>query len=260
MATEAAITGEDIRPPRTQVGPLGWLRANLFSSIGNTLLTLVAGALVMFAIAGLIDWVFNRAQWEVIANNLRILMLGIYPIDQTWRVWATILIGAFLVGLGWRAWGGVLRSIAVGVAAAALVLNVFPIELGTRAYAVAAIILVFVGFLLARGRPRMRRPVIVMGLLFPLVAVLLLRGFGENHPVLPLAKYDVWGGLLLTFTLALLGIVISFPLGVLLALGRRSSLPVVRGLCIAYIELIRGVPLVTILFMSQLMLPLFFGG
>ena len=260
MATEAAITGEDIRPPRTQVGPLGWLRANLFSSIGNTLLTLVAGALVMFAIAGLIDWVFNRAQLEVIANNLRILMLGIYPIDQTWRVWATILIGAFLVGLGWGAWGGVLRSIAVGVAAAALVLNVFPIELGTRAYAVAAIILVFVGFLLARGRPRMRRPVIVMGLLFPLVAVLLLRGFGENHPVLPLAKYDVWGGLLLTFTLALLGIVISFPLGVLLALGRRSSLPVVRGLCIAYIELIRGVPLVTILFMSQLMLPLFFGG
>jgi len=251
---------EELHPPRSEVGPIGWLRANLFSSTGNALLTVVSGALLGLAGIGVIDWIVNRAQWRVIADNLRVLMLGIYPIDQTWRVWVTILIGVSLIGLGWGVWGGILRSLALGSAAAALLLNLFPVAADTRLYTVVAVGLIFGGYRLARGRAAWRRPVIVLGFLFPIVAVLLLRGLDERHPVLPLVRYDVWGGLLLTFSLALLGIVISFPLGVLLALGRRSSLPVVRGACIAYIELIRGVPLVTILFMAQVVLPLFLGG
>lgn len=251
---------EELHPPRSEVGPIGWLRANLFSSIGNTLLTIVSGALLGLMAIGVIDWIVNRAQWSVITDNLRVLMLGIYPLDQTWRVWATILIGVSLIGLGWGVWGGILRSLALGSAAAALLLNLFPVAAETRLYAFIAIGLIFGGYGLARGRVAWRRPVIVLGCLFPIVAVLLLRGLDERHPVLPLVRYDVWGGLLLTFSLALLGIVISFPVGVLLALGRRSSLPVVRGACIAYIELIRGVPLVTILFMAQVVLPLFLGG
>lgn len=251
---------EELHPPRSEVGLIGWLRANLFSSIGNTLLTVVSGALLGLAVIGVIDWIVNRAQWSVIADNLRVLMLGIYPISQTWRVWATILIGVSLIGLGWGVWGGILRSLALGSAAAALLLNLFPVTNETRLYTFIAVGLIVGGYRLARGRAAWRRPVIVLGFLFPIVAVLLLRGLDERHPVLPLVRYDVWGGLLLTFSLALLGIVISFPVGVLLALGRRSSLPVVRSFCIAYIELIRGVPLVTILFMAQVVLPLFLGG
>jgi general L-amino acid transport system permease protein len=68
---------------------------------------------------------------------------------------------------------------------------------------------------------------------------------------------NLWGGLLLTFLLTVVGILFSFPLGVLLALGRRSELPIIRWVCVAYIELVRGMPLITILFMAQLMLPLF---
>lgn len=255
-----ATATESIRPPRSEIGPIGWLRANLFSSIGNSLLTIAIAASVVYVVLGLADWVLNRAEWGVVANNLRLFMLGIYPLDQTWRVWTTILLGAFLVGLGWGVWGRVLRSVSIGVAATALLLNVFPIEIPTRVYAFTAIALIALGFALTRGRAFMKRPVALLWLLYPIAAVLLLRGLDEDHPALPLVKFDVWGGLLLTFMLAMIGIVASFPLGVLLALGRRSSLPVVKAFSTAYIELVRGVPLVTILFMAQVMLPLFLGG
>jgi general L-amino acid transport system permease protein len=91
---------------------------------------------------------------------------------------------------------------------------------------------------------------------FPLIGI-LLRGFSEESTFLPLVSEDLWSGLLLTLVLAIIGIVASFPLGVLLALGRRSKLPAVKVLCTMYIETIRGVPLISVLFMSQLMLPLF---
>jgi general L-amino acid transport system permease protein len=84
----------------------------------------------------------------------------------------------------------------------------------------------------------------------------LLSGF-KGISWLPKVESGLWGGLLLTFLLALIGIVASFPIGVLLALGRRSSLPVVKIMCILFIELVRGVPLVTILFMASIILPLF---
>ena len=255
-----ATATESIQPPRSEVGLIGWLRANLFSSISNAILTVVAAGFSIFVISSLIDWTFNRAEWGVVANNLRLFMLGIYPLDQTWRAWTTILLGAFFIGLGWGVWGRALRSVSVGVAATALLINVFPVEVSTRVYAFAAIALIVLGFGLARGRAFVKRPVALLWFLFPIVAVLLLRGLDEDHPTLPLVKYDVWGGLLLTFMLAMIGIVVSFPLGVLLALGRRSSLPVVKAFSVAYIELIRGVPLVTILFMAQVVLPLFLGG
>ena len=107
-----------------------------------------------------------------------------------------------------------------------------------------------------RSHSRGRRWVLAGWLLsFPLTIV-LLRGFGGSS-ILPLVGTNLWGGLLLTFVLAIVGIVASFPLGVLLALGRRSSLPAVRLFSTLYIELIRGVPLVTVLFTAAVMLPLF---
>jgi general L-amino acid transport system permease protein len=90
----------------------------------------------------------------------------------------------------------------------------------------------------------------------PLVLVLLM----GLPPLLPLIDVDDWGGVLLTFVLAITGILFSFPLGVLLAIGRRSSLPAVSSFCTIYIELFRGVPLVTVLFMFLIMLPFFVPG
>ncbi|MCH7971769.1 MAG: amino acid ABC transporter permease, partial [Chloroflexi bacterium] len=87
------------------------------------------------------------------------------------------------------------------------------------------------------------------------LTIILLRGLG-GVPGLPVIRTGLWGGLVLTFLLALIGIVASFPLGVLLALGRRSRLPAVSVFSILFIELVRGVPLVTLLFMTQIILPL----
>jgi general L-amino acid transport system permease protein len=107
----------------------------------------------------------------------------------------------------------------------------------------------------------MRPPSRAVGLAWLLsvpVVFLLLQGLGG--PLLPLVPTNLWGGLLLTFLLSVGGIVLSFPFGVLLALGRRSDLPVIRVLSTVYIEVIRGVPLVTLLFMAAIMLPLFLPG
>jgi general L-amino acid transport system permease protein len=102
-----------------------------------------------------------------------------------------------------------------------------------------------------------RRWVVIGWLLSLPVITILLRGFSEKSQVLSLVATDLWSGVLLTFVLAIVGIVASFPLGVLLALGRRSTLPALRVFSILYIETIRGVPLISVLFMSQLLLPIF---
>jgi general L-amino acid transport system permease protein len=111
------------------------------------------------------------------------------------------------------------------------------------------------GYALAWRLPRqLRWPTIAGWLVSPPLVLLLIRGV---EGVLPVVDTRLWGGLMLTILLAVVGIVASFPLGVLLALGRRSQLPVVRWFCTLYIEIVRGVPLITVLFMSVLMLPLF---
>jgi general L-amino acid transport system permease protein len=107
---------------------------------------------------------------------------------------------------------------------------------------------------------RLRRMAFIAWVLyFPLV-ILLIRGIGAGGGPLSVVPANLWGGLLLTFLLTIVGISFSFPLGVLLALGRRSTLPAVRWVSIAYIEVVRGVPLVTILYMASTMVPLFLPG
>ncbi len=114
------------------------------------------------------------------------------------------------------------------------------------------------GYQLGKQNTLLLRRIVLTGLaLWMPVFILLLTGITPEDGILPIVGTNLWGGLLLTMLLTVIGIVASFPIGVLLALGRRSSLPMVRWFCVAYIEIIRGVPLITILFMAQLMLPLF---
>jgi general L-amino acid transport system permease protein len=107
------------------------------------------------------------------------------------------------------------------------------------------------------GGKRIQRTVINLWILYSPLLILIVRGLTSTEGWFPVVPSNLWGGLLLTFLLTVSGILFSFPLGVLLALGRRSRLPIIRWVCIGYIELVRGVPLVTILFMAQIMLPLF---
>jgi general L-amino acid transport system permease protein len=207
-------------PPPGTGGVIGWLRAKLFSSIFNSILTLLAVALIAIAVPPLIRWALIDAIWSApngqachgagacwafIGVKFRFILFGRYPLDQDWRQYC--VVGLFLLMIfaacDRRLWGRTLALIWIAGLAA--------------------------------------------------VFVLMWGGvFG-----LPYVETSLWSGLPLTLILAVVGMVFGFPLGILLALGRRSRLPAVRSICIGYIELVRGVPLITVLFMASLMLPLF---
>lgn len=107
-----------------------------------------------------------------------------------------------------------------------------------------------------RGKStRSRRVMTLLWVISPFFIWYLLAGF-ENSSILPLVEYGKWGGLLLSFVLAIFGILASFPIGVLLALGRQSNMPIIKWMSTLYIEVVRGVPFITVLFMAQVMLPL----
>jgi general L-amino acid transport system permease protein len=207
-----AMQTEVIKPPRTEIGLLGWLKKNLFSTWFNALLTIFSAVLVYVALRAVLTWVLRDARWAVVTTNFRVFLIGRYPAEEAWRVLASLGIVLLLAALTW---------------------------------------------LLRRAEGSTRRWLLISWLLsFPLITI-LLRGFTRETPILPLVSENLWSGVLLTLVLAIVGIVASFPLGVLLALGRRSELPAIKVLCTVYIETVRGVPLISVLFMSQLMLPLF---
>lgn len=252
---------EAIKPPPATMGPIGWLRKNLFNTWYNALLTVVSLWFIYVVVKGVLTWVFIAADWSPVTSNPKLFMVGQYPSDEIWRVGLIVLMVSFLFGLSWGVWGGTVRTFALVMALGLGALALLPvgleiIGLEVRLWLLANPALVALGYLLARtpvGRPRWA---MTGWLLSFVLTLILLRGFQDN-PRLPLVGTGVWGGLLLTFLLALVGIVASLPLGVLLALGRRSNLPVVRIFSILFIELVRSVPLVSVLFMAQIILPLF---
>jgi hypothetical protein len=111
-----AIVTETLKPPIFQIGALGWLRKNLFSSWFNSLLSIVALWIIYGLVLSL--WEFlTAANWNVISANLRLFMVGRYPVDQVWRVMASLSLLALLVGASWGIWHGIARSLGIAVAA-----------------------------------------------------------------------------------------------------------------------------------------------
>jgi general L-amino acid transport system permease protein len=217
MTTSTEVAGlpqQSEGPPVIEVGVLGWMRENLFSSVPNAVLTIVGGYIVFVVLRLTITFIFVQADWTVVTSNLVLYAIGQYPREEAWRTIASLGI------------------VVVLAAATALLWNRNLIA---------------------------RRVLTGLWLLSPFVIVILLSGF-ENSTLLPFVRTQLWSGLLLTIMLTVVGIVASFPLGVLLALGRRGDMIIIKWLSTIYIELIRGVPLISILFMAQVMLPLFVGN
>ncbi|RMF34203.1 MAG: amino acid ABC transporter permease [Chloroflexi bacterium] len=239
-------------PPRISLGPIAWLRKNLFSTWYNALLTFLSLWVLYVVLGGTLRWALTEADWRVITANLRLFMVGPYPPEQVWRPALSVMIVSLLMGLSWGLWGGVMRQFAVSLAAAFAVLALLPFPLPVRLWLLGNLVVLAAGYGIGQ-RVSPRWGVIAWVASFPLI-ILIVAGIGGP---LPPVSTQRWGGLLLTFILTIVGITASFPIGVLLALGRRSTLPVIRLFSIAFIEVVRGVPLVTVLFMGSLMLPLF---
>jgi general L-amino acid transport system permease protein len=256
------MTSGVLAPPSTSKGPIDWLRRNLFSSAWNSLVTILLAALLVWLVATVAQWALGEARWEVVTRNLRLFLMGQYPGDQAWRLWASLLVLSLLAGVSAAVFGRTTRVLAVSASAFQLLLAaamaaspVGPlITIGMLANAVLVWAAMVVGLRLAVPR----RALMIAWLLSIPVTFVLVAGIGPAP--FPSVSSNLWGGLLLTMLLAVVGIVLSFPIGVLLALGRRSALPAISLVSTAYIELIRGVPLVTILFMADVMLPFFLPG
>ncbi len=246
-------------PPLTERSSvLRWLRRNMFGSWYDSILTVLGVLLVYWAVKGLLTWIFTVAEWDVVSTNLRLIMIGQYPIEQVGRLWLWLAFLVFLSGNSIGIWARESKYAVVLLLVPAL-LALFPFGDEPRKWLIALTVIGLLGWGVGRARPGVLKRSVVIGWVISLpIIILLTHGFGESDTGFwSVAKTNLWGGLLLTFLLTVVGIMFSFPLGVLLALGRRSELPIIRWSSVAYIELVRGVPLITILFMAQLMLPLF---
>ncbi|MEG4232500.1 amino acid ABC transporter permease [Microcoleus sp. Pol11C3] len=246
-------------PPATESPtPWNWARKNLFSTWYNSILTVVCLIIAFQTIKLIIVWATTKAQWRVLEANLPLFFAGRFPRDSYWRLWIVTAIIALLGGLTWgniqrqeRIWNPPLLII-LGAAVVGAVIS--PIDLTSRLYLLGIIIVAAASYVIGRQiYPKiMGWMPAVWALSFPITLWLIKGGLGLTE-----VSTNDWGGLVLTLFLAVISIVLSFPLGVLLALGRQSSLPVVRLLSTLYIEIIRGLPLIGILFLGQVMLQLF---
>ena len=245
-------------PVEHRLPPREWIRVNLLSPWHNALMTLVFGSALLYVVYRVLRFVFATARWEVIRVNLTNFMVALYPRNQLWRVWVAAFVIVLAFGFRFGAasaarvpvegdlprWRRLLARgwpLALFIAViAALSQNGTTIGL-MAGLAVAGVAAYRLGMLLPARRRRWATIATIVALVAGFEVIVSFGGVG----------FGQWGGLLLTLFLAVAGIAISFPLGVLLALGRRSRLPVVRAICVAYIELIRGVPLVTLIFMGS---------
>ena len=220
---------EALPPPLAMRGAWGWLRSNLLSSPFNIALTAVTLALIVWVASALIDFLIIDAVWSGSDRTACMDSEEHRKVGACWPfVWERLnyfIYGSYPIPQRWR-------------------VDVF--------FTMLAIGVVWMLWLAA---PRRDLGAFYFFVVVPVASFILLHG----APVLGLSLVDtaLWGGVLVTIVVAAVGIVVSLPLGILLALGRRSGMPAVRLLSVIFIEFVRGVPLITVLFMASVMLPLF---
>jgi general L-amino acid transport system permease protein len=217
---EKKIEMEQLRPPVSQAGAIGWVRANLFNSYFNSILTIVTLYFLYKIIPPFVNWAILKsaffttgsgcrdaagACWSVVTENIRFILFGFYPYDSQWRP-------------------------------------------------LSAMIILFVLLYFSRDKKYWKQQ-----LAYAWIAGLVAMGVLMKGGIFGLTPVETtkWSGLPLTLLLSVFGLTAAYPLGVVLALGRQSKLPAIKTISVVYIEAIRGVPLVSLLFMSSVMFPLF---
>ncbi len=257
-------------PPITEVGVIGWMRGNLFSSRFNSLLTVVSSAVSVLALFYGLRWVIAGADWTVIGVLGGQMVIGQYNTEGAcpgqncfWRPQVALLLVSVLLGLLWgMLGGGVARRLGIGVVVVLTLFAFLPygfdrMGMDVRLLLVANIPALLLGWAVAHYIGISVRGIVIYVAAAFIVTVILMRGLPGVPGLQPVLVIH-WGGLTLNLLLAVVPIGLSVPIGIALALGRRSSLPVVKLFCVVFIEVFRGVPLITLLFMSQVLVPLAF--
>ena len=234
-----------------------WAKKNLFDSWFNSILTLISVWLLSQMVVGIWNWTTTIAQWSVVSSNLRLFLVGLYPEAEFWRLWIILAIAGTLSGISWGIWGRFSRFVAIAIGALATALAILlPVDGISKFLVFGTAGVIALGFAIGQKIKIFTTSSLILAIAWVLSLPVSLWLLGGNAGLTPV-DVNVWNGLVLTLLVAISGIVFSFPLGILLALGRQSDLPVVKIFCILYIEIVRGLPLIGILFMAQVMLPLF---
>jgi general L-amino acid transport system permease protein len=216
-------------PPRVATGAIGWLRTNLLSSPLNIALTILSVLLILWWVPPMVKFLLLDAVWTGIDRQACLARPEQPVIGACWAFVAERL-NFFVYGF-------------------------YPVEERWRVDVFFVALAFGIGWLTWLDAPRRGLGMFYFFVVLPAVSFALL--YGAPRLGLPIVETAKWGGVLVTVVVAAVGIVVALPIGILLALGRRSSMPAVRLLSVIYIEFVRGVPLITVLFMASVMLPLF---
>jgi len=217
---EHTIKKEEMKPPVVHVGVIGWIKTNLFNNWFNSVLTVVTIFFLLKIVPPLIRWAFIDSVWNAPSQACR------HATGACWSIiphnYRFIIFGFFPYNLQWRP--------------------------------LLAMIMLFALLFFSQNRKHWKKP-----LAYSWIAGLFIMGLLLKGGLFGLKSVDStqWGGLVLTLLLSVFGLTAAYPLGVVLALGRQSKMPAVKTLCIIYIEMIRGVPLISLLFMASIIFPLF---
>ncbi len=216
-------------PPASMRGPIGWVRGNLLSTPFNMVMTVLIALFFLWIIPDLVRFLFIDAVWTGADRDACREIVQHRTIGACWPfVWERLpyfIYGSYPIPLRWR----------VDVFFALLAIGIF--------------------WLLWLNAPRRDLGAGYFFVVLPISSFILLHGFAAIG--LPVVDTVLWGGVLVTIVVSAVGIVFSLPIGILLALGRKSDMPTVKLFSVIFIEFVRGVPLVTVLFMASVMLPLF---
>ena len=232
-----------------------WFFSTFFGSVFNSIVTILSALIFIFLINNLVGFI-STSEWEVVTANRRLLLIGRMPGEHEWRIWSILWVTSFLIFSSINSWGPPSKKDLFLISSSIIIICLIFTTSSKILYVVISLFICaasyFISHFISKSSNKksfQNSLKILWLLLLPIIFTLLIIGGGP--------KPNLWGGFLLNMILACIAIGFGFPLGILFALGRASSLPAIKTVCTIYIETIRGAPLVGWLLLAWFVLPKF---
>ena len=232
-----------------------WFFSTFFGSVFNSIVTILSALIFIFLINNLVGFI-STSEWEVVTANRRLLLIGRMPGEHEWRIWSILWVTSFLIFSSINSWGPPSKKDLLLISSSIIIICLIFTTSSKILYVVISLFICAASYFISHfiskspNKKSFQNSLKILWLLLlPIIFTLLIIGGGP--------KPNLWGGFLLNMILACIAIGFGFPLGILFALGRASSLPAIKTVCTIYIETIRGAPLVGWLLLAWFVLPKF---
>ena len=232
-----------------------WFFSTFFGSVFNSIVTILSALIFIFLINNLLGFI-STSEWEVVTANRRLLLIGRMPGEHEWRIWSILWVTSFLIFSSINSWGPPSKKDLFLISSSIIIICLIFTTSSKILYVVISLFICAASYFISHfiskspNKKSFQNSLKILWLLLlPIIFTLLIIGGGP--------KPNLWGGFLLNMILACIAIGFGFPLGILFALGRASSLPAIKTVCTIYIETIRGAPLVGWLLLAWFVLPKF---